>query len=139
MTSPDQIVAGGLLESGAAASAHFMTGGPRGDGFRIEVHGRKGRLVLVSSDDSLVGPQFTLTHETANGTPAEEVPVPDGYGPLLGTPSPVSNVAQVYKDLGQAIRTGGEFGPDFGTAARTHRLLDAIKSSAKTGSRVHLA
>ncbi|MFF4787943.1 Gfo/Idh/MocA family protein [Streptomyces griseorubiginosus] len=139
VTSPDQIVLGGLLESGAAASAHFMTGGPRGDGFRIEVHGRAGRLVLVSSDDSLVGPQFTLTHETANGTPAEQLPVPDAYGPLLGTPSPVSNVAQVYKDLGQAIRTGGDFAPDFSTAARTHRLLDAIKSSAKTGSRIHLA
>ncbi|KUO22458.1 Gfo/Idh/MocA family protein [Streptomyces dysideae] len=138
VTSPDQIVVAGLLESGTAASAHFMTGGPRGDGFRIEVHGRKGRLVLVSSDDSLVGPQFTLTHETANGTPAQNLPVPDTYRPLLGTPSPVSNVAQVYTDLARAIRTGTDSAPNFSTAARTHRLLDAIKSSARTGSRVHL-
>ncbi|MER6129328.1 Gfo/Idh/MocA family oxidoreductase [Streptomyces sp. NPDC001795] len=139
VTSPDQIVAGGLLESGAAASAHFMTGGPRGDGFRIEVHGRAGRLVLVSSDDSLVGPQFTLTHTTANGSPAVEVPVPDTYRPLLpGPPSPVSNVAQVYTDLATAIRTGAPFAPDFSTAARTHRLLDAIKSSAEQGVRERL-
>ncbi|MFK4105818.1 Gfo/Idh/MocA family protein [Streptomyces sp. NPDC019531] len=138
VTSPDQIVLGGLLESGAAASAHFMTGGPRGDGFRIEVHGRTGRLVLVSSDDSLVGPRFTLTHETANGSPAREVPVPDVYRPLLGDPSPVSNVAQVYTDLARAIRTGGDFGPDFAAAVRTHRLLDAVKFSARSGSRVRL-
>ncbi|MEU3516439.1 Gfo/Idh/MocA family oxidoreductase [Streptomyces sp. NPDC006654] len=140
VTSPDQIVAGGLLRSGAAASAHFMTGGPRGDGFRIEVHGRAGRLVLVSSDDSLVGPRFTLTHATANGAPAVEVPVPDTYRPLLpGPPSPVSNVAQVYSDLAAAIRTGDASGPDFTTAVRTHRLLDAIKSTAEHGHRETLA
>lgn len=136
VTSPDQIVMGGLLRSGAAASAHFMTGGPRGDGFRIEVHGRAGRLVLVSSDDSLVGPQFTLTHAAANGSPAVQVPVPDAYRPLLpGPPSPVSNVAQVYTDLARAIRTGDAFGPDFTTAVRVHRLLDAVKASARHGGR----
>ncbi|MGX1370250.1 putative dehydrogenase [Streptomyces canus] len=138
VTSPDQIALHGVLESGATASAHFMTGGPRGDGFRIEAHGRAGRLVLVSSDDSLVGPRFTLTHETANGAPAREVPLPDAYRPLLGTPSPVSNVAQVYADLVRAIRTGGDFAPDFATAVRTHRLLDGIKTSARTGGRVRL-
>ncbi|MGW4319713.1 Gfo/Idh/MocA family protein [Streptomyces sp. NPDC004684] len=136
VTSPDQIVMGGLLRSGAAASAHFMTGGPRGDGFRIEVHGRAGRLVLVSSDDSLVGPQFTLTHGAENGSPAVQVPVPDAYRPLLpGPPSPVSNVAQVYTDLARAIRTGDAFGPDFTTAVRVHRLLDAVKASARHGGR----
>ncbi|NEB02405.1 Gfo/Idh/MocA family oxidoreductase [Streptomyces sp. SID13726] len=138
VTSPDQIALNGLLDTGATGSAHFMTGGPRGDGFRIEVHGREGRLVLVSSDDSLVGPRFTLTHETANGTPATPLTVPAEYRPLLGTPSPVSNVAQVYKDLAESIRTGTSSGPDFSTAARTHHLLDAIKRSAKTGSRVIL-
>lgn len=138
VTSPDQIVLGGLLESGAAASAHFMTGGPRGDGFRIEVHGRTGRLVLVSSDDSLVAPRFTLTHAPADGSPARRLTVPDAHRPLLGTPSPVSNVAQVYTDLAHAIRTGDGSGPDFTTAVRVHRLLDAVKSSALSGSRVRL-
>ncbi|MBW8801829.1 MAG: gfo/Idh/MocA family oxidoreductase, partial [Streptomyces sp.] len=138
VTSPDQIVLGGLLESGAAASAHFMTGGPRGDGFRIEVHGRTGRLVMVSSDDSLVGPRFTLTHAPANGSPARQLTVPDAHRPLLGSPSPVSNVAQVYTDLARAIRTGDDFGPDFTTAVRVHRLLDAVRSSAGSGRRVRL-
>ncbi|MFF3314913.1 Gfo/Idh/MocA family protein [Streptomyces sp. NPDC003035] len=136
VTSPDQIVVAGLLESGAASSAHFMTGGPRGDGFRIEVHGRAGRLVLRSTDDSLVGPDFVLTHARANGGPAEELPLPARYLPeLAGVPSPVSNVHQVYADLARAIRTGEPFQPNFGTAVGTHRLLDAIKRSAKTGER----
>jgi predicted dehydrogenase len=136
VASPDQILVAGLLESGAAASAHFMTGGPRGDGFRIEVHGRAGRLVLRATDDSLVGPEFVLTHARANGAPHEELAPPTAYLPALaGMPSPVSNVHRVYADLARSIRTGEPFKPDFGTAVRTHRLLDAIKRSAETGER----
>ncbi|MFF7565053.1 hypothetical protein ACFZB4_34460 [Streptomyces pseudovenezuelae] len=44
-------------------------------------------------------------------------------------------------DLARAIRTGDDFGPDFTTAVRVHRLhplLDAVKSSARSGSRVWL-
>ncbi|MDI3405812.1 Gfo/Idh/MocA family protein [Streptomyces cavernicola] len=139
VTSPDQIVAAGLLRSGAAVSVHFMTGGPRGDGFRIEVHGRQGRLVLRSTDDSLVGPEFVLTYAAASGEPAREVPLPDTYRPALpGAGSPASNVHQVYTDLARAIRTGERSEPDFGTAVGTHRLLDAIKLAAATGERVTL-
>ncbi|MFF7068090.1 hypothetical protein [Streptomyces pseudovenezuelae] len=44
-------------------------------------------------------------------------------------------------DPARAIRTGDDFGPDFTTAVRVHRLhplLDAVKSSARSGSRVRL-
>lgn len=140
VTSPDQIAVVGLLESGAMSSVHVMTGGPRGDGFRIEVHGRAGRLVLRSTDDSLVGPEFVLTHARANGDPIENLALPARYRPALtGVPSPVSNVHQVYADLAQAIRTGKPFEPDFGTAVGTHRLLDAIRQSAETGERHRLS
>ncbi|MCX5390532.1 Gfo/Idh/MocA family oxidoreductase [Streptomyces sp. NPDC006482] len=139
VTSPDQIVVAGLLESGAASTVHFMTGGPRGDGFRIEVHGRAGRFVLRSTDDSLVGPEFVLTLAEANGGPVETLALPSRYLPALnGAPSPVANVHRVYADLARAIRTGESFDPDFGTAVRTHRLLDAIKRSAATGERQRL-
>ncbi|WP_067479061.1 Gfo/Idh/MocA family protein [Actinomadura hibisca] len=139
VTSPDQIVLGGSLESGAAASAHFMTGGPAGQGFRIEVHGRTGRLVLRASDDSLVGPEFTLHHHTGSEPPAV-LPVPDRHRPILpGAPVAVGNVHQVYTDLARAIRTGEPIEPDFSTAVRTHRLLDAVKKAAETGERQRLA
>jgi predicted dehydrogenase len=85
-----------------------------------------------------VGLRFTLTHAPADGSPARQLTVPDAHRPLLGAPSPVSNVAQVYTDLARAIRTGDDFGPDFTTAVRVHRLLDAVKSSAHGGSRVRL-
>ncbi|MEU5216477.1 Gfo/Idh/MocA family oxidoreductase [Streptomyces sp. NPDC020807] len=140
VTSPDQIVVAGLLESGAAASAHFMTGGPRGDGFRIEVHGRTGRFVLRSTDDSLVAPNWILTLAEANGGPVETLELPHRYAPALGgVMSAVSNVHQVYGDLARAVRTGEPFDPSFATAVRTHRTLDAIKRSAATGERQKLA
>ncbi|WP_207922470.1 Gfo/Idh/MocA family oxidoreductase [Micromonospora sp. KC606] len=139
VTSPDQIVVAGLLESGAASSVHLMTGGPQGDGLRIEVHGRAGRLILRSTDDSLVGPEFVLTHARVNGSPVERLTVPMRYqSALTGAPSPVSNVHQVYADLARTIRTEQTFEPDFATAVRTHRLLDTIKQSADMGERQRL-
>ncbi|MBC9717778.1 Gfo/Idh/MocA family oxidoreductase [Streptomyces sp. TRM66268-LWL] len=136
VTSPDQIVIGGLLQSGAAASAHFMTGGPAGDGFRIEVHGRAGRLVLRAANDSLVGPEFTLY--ASDGTnPPVRLPVPDRRR-IPDVPVAHGNVVEVYRDLAHGIRTGQPITPDFGTAAATHRLLDAIREAAATGTRQQL-
>ncbi|MCF2533155.1 Gfo/Idh/MocA family protein [Yinghuangia soli] len=136
VTSPDQIVVNGLLESGAAASAHFMTGGPAGEGFRIEVHGRTGRLVLRASDDSLVGPEFTLHASDGPGTQVR-LPIP-ARRLLPDAPVAVGNVAEVYTDLARGIRSGEPITPDFGTAASIHRVLDAIRESASTGTRLHL-
>ncbi|MET7459451.1 Gfo/Idh/MocA family oxidoreductase [Nonomuraea sp. NPDC005501] len=138
VTSPDQIAVSGLLESGAAVSVHLMTGGPSGEGFRIEVHGRAGRLVLSSADDSLVGPEFTLHFADGTGAPVE-LPVPDHYSRVLpDAPPAVRNVHQVYADLARAIRSGVPIEPDFATAAGTHRILDAIKRAAETGERQRL-
>jgi predicted dehydrogenase len=134
-TSPDQIVVSGLLESGAAASAHVVTGGPKGSGFRIEVHGRVGRLVLFSDGDSLVGPEFTVLLGQGQGG-LEPVTLPERYLPLLpSAPPAVRNVHQVYTDLARAIRTGEPVEPNFDTAVSMHRVLDAIKLSAATGTR----
>ncbi|MFF2777006.1 Gfo/Idh/MocA family protein [Streptomyces sp. NPDC058052] len=136
VTSPDQIVIGGLLESGAAASAHFMTGGPAGAGFRVEVHGRTGRLVLTAADDSLVGPELTLYGSDGTGTPAR-LPLPARRA-LPDAPVAVANVAEVYTDLARAIRAGRPVTPGFDTAAATHRLLDAVRTAAETGVRQYL-
>ncbi|MEU4325531.1 Gfo/Idh/MocA family protein [Nonomuraea dietziae] len=134
VTSPDQIAAVGLLESGAAASVHIMTGGPRGEGFLIEVHGRAGRLVLDSADDSLVGPEFTLSFSGGTGGTVV-LPVPDRYVPMPSdAPPAVRNVRQVYRNLAAGISSE----PDFRTAVRTHQLIDAIKRSATTGERQRL-
>ena len=133
VTSPDQIAVSGVLHCGAVGSAHFMTGGPAGEGFRIEFHGRAGRLTLVATDASLVAPQFAVHLNQGDGR--EPVPVPDRYLTSPPAESPVvANVRRIYRDLAEAIRSGAPVEPDLTDAVRTHRLLDAIRRSAETGS-----
>ena len=138
--TPDQIALTGTLRSGAVFSAHLVSGGPRGDGYRIELHGTAGRLVLTSADDSLIGPDFTLWTERAPGRELRAVPVPDAPRPgPAGAPVAMANVAQVYGDLAAAIRAGTEFEPSFGTGEQVLRILDAVERSAASGSREALS
>lgn len=67
--APDQVLVQGLLESGVAISAHLQSGAPGGTGFRMEVQGRRGALVLVSP--SRIGEQEStvlLARRTGGGT-----------------------------------------------------------------------
>lgn len=134
VTSPDQIAVSGTLRSGAVASAHIMTGGPVGEGFRMDFHGRQGRLVLVSTDASLVAPQFDVFLDEGDGR--RSVVIPDRYTSTPTADGPaVANVRQVYRDLAESIRGGSGTGPDLTTAVRVHQLLDAIGRAAETGTR----
>ena len=139
--TPDQIAVTGVLASGAVASVHITTGSPKGAGYRLEIHGTAGRLVLVSADDSLVGPQFTLLGSQGDEQ-LRELPLPQGYAQdLPDVPVTVSNVHRVYTDLARGVRGELPSGSDvvtFATGAEVHRLLDAIETSAETGRRVRL-
>ncbi|GAA2137395.1 Gfo/Idh/MocA family protein [Glycomyces algeriensis] len=133
VTSPDQILAHGVLESGAPASVHIMTGGPAGAGYRIEVQGRSGRLVLASADDSLVAPRYRLTREDAGG--AAVVPVPERFWTGgSDNPSPSANAGETYRGFAAAIRTGAPQEPNFDTAIAVHRVQDAIRRSNASGA-----
>lgn len=127
--TPDQIAITGTLKSGAVASVHIVTGSPRGSGYRFEFHGTKGRLALVSTDDSLVGPRFVL-YGGQGQDELRELGLPDGYRQILpGAPVTVSNVYQNYEDFAEALRTGGPFEPSFDTATQVHRIIDAVEAS----------
>lgn len=133
VTSPDQILVHGVLESGAPASVHIMTGGPAGAGYRIEVQGRTGRLLLESADDALVAPRYRLMKTTADGTAV--VPVPERF--LTNgsdNPSPAANAGEVYRGFAAAIRTGAAHEPNFDTAIAVHRTQDAIRRSNDSGA-----
>jgi len=137
--TPDQISVTGTLESGAVGSVQIITGSPQGDGYRLEVHGTAGRLFLVSSDDSLIGPQFTLFGSRGPQADPQPIPLPDRYRQILPDVSvAVSNVHQVYSDLAESLRSGAPFAPSFVQGAEVHRIIDAIEASAATGIRQRL-
>ncbi|MGH8877333.1 MAG: Gfo/Idh/MocA family protein [Stackebrandtia sp.] len=134
VTSPDQILVNGTLESGAAAAVHIMTGGPAGAGYRFEVQGTTGRLVLTSADDSLIGPRYRLSIATG-GEPAP-LPIPEAYW-SGGTDNPgaADNIRRVYAGFARTIRGEGAVAPNFDTAVAVHRTIDAIKRAAESSTR----
>ncbi len=46
---------------------------------------------------------------------------------------PPLNVAQMFRRLGEAIRSGGPAAPDFNAAVTLHELLDAIQRASDSG------
>src|SRR6266481_8968593 len=50
MTSPDQVLLSGVLQSGAVASVHLKGGTANGTGFLFEIHGTEGVLAIVPAD-----------------------------------------------------------------------------------------
>ncbi|BDM70770.1 hypothetical protein HEK616_42570 [Streptomyces nigrescens] len=73
----------------------------------------------------------------------EELPLPGRYVPASGIdPSAEGfHVARMYAGLARDLRTstGSRTVPDFDTGLRVHRLLDAIRLSAGTGTRRRVA
>ncbi len=141
MTSPDQIVIGGVLEGGAIAGVHVRGGGSRGLNFHWEINGTDGDLV-IASPSGLV--QFgTILGGRGDDQGLSELPVPAEYHliPALAgeQESIVYAVAHAYAQLLEDVEEGTNVVPDFDHAVRRHRMLDAIEQAAITGERQRVA
>jgi len=140
VTAPDNVLVNGVLSNGAVASVHVATVPWHGTGWRMEVYGREGTLV-VSSDQMVQYAQIRLQGGLSQDRELKELPVPErltwvpGEVPL-GAPF---NVAQMYRRLGQAIQEGNGVQPDFDLAVRRHRLLDVIQRSSDQGMKQKMA
>ena len=127
----------GVLENGAAASAHVATIPWNGSGWRMEVYGTKGTLSARSEEMVQYG-NVRLHGAQGAGQPLQPLEVP---APLSQVPDSVPqgepyNVAQLYRAIGDAIRGGGEAQPDFDTAVARHRFLDLLQRSSDEGRKV---
>lgn len=136
VTSPDNILISGVLESGAVVSAHVSSIPWHGSGFRLEVYGRDGTLTLEGSggaqiesirlrggkgkDDSLEDLEVSPHHMWVR----EEIPQGPPY-----------NVAQMWSRFADAIAGGTRAEPDFDTAVQRQRMLAAIEMASETGQR----
>jgi len=137
VTAPDNILVNGRLVNGAVASVHVAAVPWAASGFRMEVYGREGTLVATSNDSPQLGEQVQLLGaKGANellplDVPSRLVHVPSATP--LGDPY---NVGQMYCAWAHAIRTGEASQPDFDTALRLHRFLDAIQRASETRTEV---
>ena len=140
MTSPDQVLVSGVLQSGAVASVHAKGGTSNGTGFLFEIHGTEGDLAIVPADTSqatnIQVSEFTVRGAQA-GKPLADLSIPERYRwvpPAVPAGLPF-NVAQLYMRMAEGIREGKSVSPDFDLAVKRHQLLDAIQKASDTGIR----
>ena len=138
VTSPDNIMLVGRLENGAVVNACVGHEPYHGSGYRLEIYGTDGTLAIVGGGDAGQEANRKIFGGRKDDKSMQELTVPDR---LKWVPQDVRKVGPSY-DVGQmwvkfaeAIRTGTRIEPDFDSAVRRHRMLDAIRRAAETGQR----
>jgi predicted dehydrogenase len=140
VTAPDNVLVSGQLASGAVASVHVAAVPWAGSGFRMEIYGRDGTLVVTGNVSSQRGKTLRLQGTRGNhalsdlAIPERFVHVPADFP--RGDPF---NVGQMYALFAEAIRTGQSRLPTFDTAVDLHRFLDTIKQASETGQALRVA
>lgn len=144
VTSPDQAIICGTLESGAVVSLHIKVDIANPTGVRFEVNGTEGDLVASSRqpvDRNAVGLQradlrlFSAHRRQASGFTEEQIP--DHYRLVPGDVPPGSpfSTAQLYTCFANGSFERRPRQPDFRTAVKCHRLVDLVQRSSDTGLR----
>ena len=136
----DNVMVSGMLENGAAASAHIATIPWNGSGWRMEIYGTGGTLHASSAEMVQYG-NVKLHGAKGSGQSLQPIEVPTR---LFGAPDTVPqgepyNVAQLYQVIGDSIRNGGEAQPDFDAAVSRHKLLDLLQQSSDEGRRITIS
>ncbi len=136
VTSPDNVLLSGVLESGAVASVHVASIPHHGSGYRLEIYGRDGTLVVESHEHPQLN-GIRLLGARGGRAALEELPVSAAHRwtPESVPNGPPLNVAQMWSRFATAIRTGEDAEPDFAHAVKRHRLLDAVQRASATGER----
>ena len=143
MTSPDQVLVSGVLESGAVASVHVKGGTANGTPFLFEIHGTDGDLAIAPAEprraSSVQISELTLRGSQA-GKPLADLPIPAScrWVPPAVPAGPPLNVAQLFQRMAEEIKTGKPASLGFDVAVQRHRLLDAIQKASDTGLRQDL-
>lgn len=131
-TSEDQIMVNGVLESGAAFSAHYRGGLSRGTNFLWEINGTEGDIRVTAGFGH--GQMARLSLFGARGEDEELKPLTVPAALYEGLPDEVvpRNVAGVYALIAGDIRNDTREAPAFGDALRLHELLDAVERSSRS-------
>lgn len=139
VTAPDNILVNGRLTGGALVSASVSSVPWHDTGYRLEVYGREGTLVLTSRQAASIGGVQILGGRRGDaGLAALEVPARLSWAPQSVPEGPAFNVAQMWGRFADSMRAGETIAPDFDTAVTRHRLLDAIQRASGTGQRQSL-
>lgn len=134
VTSPDNVRVSGQLKSGAAASVHVGAVPWAGSGYRMEIFGREGTLIVTGDVSSQRG-EMLRVQGAQRSHELEALELPDRY---LYVPSDFPkgdpfNIGQLYTLFAEAVRTGQNRAPDFDVAVDLHRFVDTLARSSEEG------
>ena len=136
VTAPDSVQVAGRLRNGAAVSAHVSSVPWHGSGFRLEVYGRAGTIVLTTREQAQIG-KVRLLGARGTGVALEEMPIPERLTWISGSvlDGASFNVAQMWSRFANNILSGEKSEPDFHMAVVRHKLLDTIQHASDTGKK----
>ena len=138
VTSPDNIMIQGRLESGAVVSANVGVHPYLGSGHRFEIYGKEGTLMMIGGGEAGQEVNRKIVGGKKDDKALQELPVQER---LKWVPEAVRkegrayDVGQMWVNFAKAIRSGTSAEPDFDHAVRRHRTLDAIVRASQTGQR----
>lgn len=139
MTSPDQVLVAGTLESGAPISIHYRGGMPRGTGLLWEINGTGGDLQVRAMGGHTQFLDLAISGATGDEPSLQELAIPAKYLPDLGLDTYAQNVGLIYQRLAADLANGTHTAPSFDDAVTTHRFIAAIEQASSTGTTVQLA
>jgi predicted dehydrogenase len=133
-TAIDTVSCQARLDSGITGTMHVSMACARGSGFRLEVHGTEGRLLVESPHMVQYSPARVFGSRGAEAL--RELPVPQRLHEVSALPADgqALHVAQLLRGFMRAIRDGAAFHPNFDDAVSLHATIDAIKRAAGTGA-----
>jgi predicted dehydrogenase len=136
VTAPDNVLLSGRLASGAVASVHVGAIPFAGSGYRMEIYGREGTLVVAGEESPQLGE--VVLHGAKGDDKLAAMPVPTRLTiASAGKPAgEARNVGQMYALFARAIRDGSSDQPTFETAVELHRLIDGVRQASDSGREV---
>ena len=138
VTSPDNIMIAGRLEGGAVVNANLGVHPYHGTGYRFEIYGTEGTLAMIGGGEAGQETKRKIMGGRKEDKTLQELPVPDR---LKWVPREVQDlgasydVGQMWVKFAEAIRSNKRIEPDFDSAVRRHKMLDAIVRASETGQR----
>lgn len=142
VTSPDNIMLTGRLEGGAVVAANVGVQPYHGSEFRLEIYGTEGTLAMIGGGEAGQEVKRIIMGGRKDDKAMQKLEIPDrlkwvpeevrGLGPGY-------DVGQMWVKFSEAIRTNTRIEPDFDSAVRRHRMLDAISRASETGQRQKIA
>lgn len=136
-SAEDQVAIAGTLRSGATISVHYRGGRSRGTNFSWEINGTEGDLLLTGPGGHAQFMEPALRGARGEEKTLSEIQVPETYRQVANAvpPGPPFNIARAYVQLAEDMRNGSTRMPTFEHALIRHRLLEAVREAARTGTR----